>query len=177
MFETLTEFVRSLANALLPAFAVLATLSTIACLALFVKKHRCVVVQTDGRGNATTNAYDLLGRLASVTDPLGATTHYAYDAAGNLASVTNALGVARVYEYDIRGNKIYEGGGTYPVSYAYDAYGAITNMTTYRAGGPGFVPAAGDITTWIYDEATGLLTSKLYPDGNGPAYTTILWPR
>ena len=44
-------------------------------------------------------------------------------------------------------------------------------MSTYREGGSGFVPAAGDTTTWIYDEATGHLTSKLYPDGNGPAYT------
>ena len=82
-----------------------------------------------------------------MTDPLGATTHYTYDAVGNLASVINALGVATVYEYDIRGNKIYEGGGTYPVSCAYDAYNAITNMTTYREGGPGFVPVAPVVAT------------------------------
>ncbi|MDD2599530.1 MAG: hypothetical protein PHO37_09930 [Kiritimatiellae bacterium] len=27
------------------------------------------------------------------------------------------------------------------------------------------------ITTWLYDDPTGLLTNKLYADGNGPAYT------
>ncbi len=134
--------------------------------------YRRAVVRTDGRGNATTNAYDALGRLASVTDPTGATTAYAYDAAGNIAAVTNALGVATVYEYDVRGNKTYEGGGTYPVTYAYDAFNVMTNMTTYRnAGGPGSVPASGDTTTWTYDVATGLLLAKMYADGHGPAYT------
>ncbi|MBQ3748883.1 MAG: RHS repeat-associated core domain-containing protein [Kiritimatiellae bacterium] len=133
---------------------------------------RRAVIETDGRGNATTNAYDALGRLASVTDPTGATAAYAYDAAGRLAAVTNALGVATVYEYDLRGNKVYEGGGTYPVSYAYDAFNVMTNMTTYRnAGGSGSVPASGDTTTWSYDEATGLLLAKTYADGHGPTYT------
>ena len=136
--------------------------------------YRRAVVKTDGRGNATTNAYDSLGRLASTTDPTGATTSYAYDAAGNIAAVTNALGVATVYEYDVRGNKTYEGGGTYPVTYAYDAYNVMTNMTTYRSastGGTGVPPVQGDATAWLYDEATGLLLQKLYADGHGPTYT------
>ena len=128
---------------------------------------RRAVIETDGRGNATTNAYDALGRLASTTGPTGATTRYAYDAAGRLAAVTNALGVATVYEYDLRGNKTYEGGGTYPVTYAYDAYNVMTNMTTYRAEGE----QGGDTTSWTYDEATGLLLAKTYADGNGPTYT------
>ena len=114
-----------------------------------------------------TNAYDSLGRLASVTDATGAATRYAYDAAGRVAAVTNALGVATVYEYDARGNKTYEGGGTYPVTYAYDAFNVVTNMTTYRAEGA----MAGDTTAWNYDEATGLLVSKTYADGHGPSYT------
>ena len=136
--------------------------------------YRRETVRTDGRGNATTNAYDSLGRLASATDPTGATTSYAYDAAGRLAAVTNAIGVATVYEYDVRGNKTYEGGGTYPVSYAYDAFNVMTNMTTFRNEAVGRAdPSApqGDTTTWIYDEATGHLIQKLYADGKGPAYT------
>ncbi|MDD2601081.1 MAG: hypothetical protein PHO37_17965 [Kiritimatiellae bacterium] len=28
-----------------------------------------------------------------------------------------------------------------------------------------------DITTWLYDEPTGLLTNKLYSDSHGPEYT------
>ena len=129
--------------------------------------YRRAAIRTDGRGNATTNAYDSLGRLASVADATGATTSYAYDSAGRLAAVTNALGVSTVYEYDLRGNKTYEGGGTYPVTYAYDDYNVMTNMTTYRAEGS----QSGDTTSWTYDEATGLLLSKTYADGNGPTYT------
>ena len=79
----------------------------------------------------------------------------------------NALGVATIYGYDARGNKTYEGGGTYPVTYAYDAYNVMTNMTTYRAEGS----QSGDTTIWTYDEATGLLLAKTYADGNGPSYT------
>ena len=135
--------------------------------------YRRPVAKIDGRGNATTNSYDSLGRLASVVDPTGATTVYAYDSAGRLAAVTNALGVATVYEYDVRGNKTYEGGGTYPVTYAYDAFSVVTNMTTYRNEVGRYDPIApqGDTTAWLYDEATGLLLSKTYADGHGPTYT------
>ncbi len=56
-------------------------------------------------------------------------------------------------------------GATYPVAYEYDAYGRMTALKTYRQEG-----GAADVTTWIYDQATGLLTSKLYADGNGLAY-------
>ena len=129
--------------------------------------YRRIIAETDGRGNATTNVYNALGQLASATDAVGNTTYYAYDAAGRLSAITNALGVATVYQYDIKGNKTYEGGGTYPVAYAYDAFNVMTNMTTYRAEGL----QAGDTTTWNYDEATGLLLSKTYADGNGPTYT------
>jgi hypothetical protein len=59
---------------------------------------------------------------------------------------------------DTRGNKTYEGGWTYPVTYAYDAYNVMTNMTTYRAEGS----LDGDTTSWEYDEATGLLLAKTY---------------
>ena len=129
--------------------------------------YRRAVTRIDGRGNATTNAYDAAGRLESVADATGATTRYVYDAMGRTAAVTNALGVATVYEYDLKGNKTYEGGGTYPVTYAYDAYNTLTNMTTYRAEGS----QNGDTTTWLYDEATGLLLAKTYADGHGPTYT------
>ena len=129
--------------------------------------YRRAVTRIDGRGNATTNAYDALGRLSSATDPTGATTRYVYDAMGRTAAVTNALGVATVYEYDLRGNKTYEGGGTYPVTYAYDSFNVMTNMTTYRAEGS----QNGDTTSWTYDEASGLVLAKTYADGHGPTYT------
>ena len=39
-------------------------------------------------------------------------------------------------------------------------------MKTYRSEDL----ASGDVTTWLYDEATGLMTNKVYADGKGPTY-------
>ena len=113
----------------------------------------------------TAYGYDALGRQTSVTDPLTNTVTTAYDAEGHVVS---------------------QRGATYPVDYAYDEFGEKVSMTTYRnAGGPGFVPAAGDITRWLRDEATGLVTNKVYADGKGPRYdytpdgklATRIWAR
>ena len=79
-------------------------------------------------------------------------------------------------------------GATYPVRYGYDAQGRMVEMHTYRSenGDAGAPPAnGGDITCWLYDAPTGLLTNKLYADGLGTAYTytpdgkleTRLWAR
>ena len=38
-------------------------------------------------------------------------------------------------------------------------------MTTYRD-----INAAGDVTRWLRDEATGLVTNKVHADGQGPRY-------
>jgi hypothetical protein len=58
------------------------------------------------------------------------------------------------------------------------------SMTTYRSLGGSQssatdgevgrgVPTApqGDTTLWLRDEATGLVTNKVYADGKGPSYT------
>ncbi len=130
------------------------------------------IAHTDGRGNTRHTEYNVLGQRSVSIDALGNRTSYAYDQFGKLASVTDPIGNATVYEYDLRGRKTYEGGATYPVRYTYDIFGNKTTMTTFRdAGGPGFVPAVGDTTTWLYDIASGSMTNKIYADGKGPSYS------
>ena len=41
-------------------------------------------------------------------------------------------------------------------------------MMTYRDESKG--RDSGDVTTWLYDEASGAMTNKVYADGKGPKY-------
>lgn len=131
------------------------------------------ISNTDGRGNSTRVEYNAFGQRVASIDVLGNRTTYTHDQFGNLASVINPLGNATVYEYDLRGRKIYEGGATYPVRYTYDVFGNKTTMMTYRreGRGNGEEGSVGDTTTWLYDEASGVMTNKVYADGKGPIYT------
>ena len=127
------------------------------------------IAHTDGRGNTRHIEYNSLGQRVASIDALGNRTTYSYDQFGNLTSVTDPLGNATVYEYDLRGQKTYEGGATYPVRYTYDVFGNKTTMMTYRNESLG--PNSGDVTTWLYDIASGSMTNKVYADGKGPSYS------
>ena len=127
------------------------------------------IANTDGRGNTTHTEYNKCGQRSASIDALGNRTTYAYNQFGNLIAVTNPLGNAIVYEYDLRGRKTYEGGATYPVRYTYDIFGNKTTMMTYRNESLG--PNSGDVTTWLYDIASGCMTNKVYADGKGPTYS------
>ena len=136
------------------------------------------ISQTDGRGNMSQIVYDAQGRVAKTIDALGHETAYAYDALGRQVAVTDPLGHTVATTYDAEGRVLAQRGATYPVDYAYDAYGNKVSMTTYRnesdvpmVGGdvPG-APHAGDTTRWLYDEPSGCVTNKVYADGKGPRY-------
>ena len=124
------------------------------------------VAQTDGRGNTTRTVYDSLGRVASTIDALGYATIYGYDALGRQTSVTDPLTNTVTTAYDAEGRVLAQRGATYPVDYAYDEFGGKVSMTTYRSESL----TAGDTTRWLRDEATGLVTNKVYADGKGPSY-------
>ncbi len=111
----------------------------------------------DAALNRTFFGYDpMTGRRVSVTDPL-----------------TNAVYTA----YNARGQAVGTWGATYPVAYSFDEHGRMVSMTTYRGGSGWFGatwptdPGTGDVTTWLYDQASGLLTNKVYADGKGSVYT------
>ncbi len=141
------------------------------------------VMNIDGRGNATRTEYNTAGLRSNSIDALDNRTTYVYDQFGNLVAVTNVSGKVIVYEYDLRMRKVYEGASTYPVRYNYDIFGNKVSMMTYRDESLG--RDSGDVTTWLYDEASNCLTNKFYADGKGPSYdyspsgniTSRIWAR
>ena len=121
-------------------------------------------------------------QVISRSDAAGAVTSYGYFpqgsfGAGRVASVTYADATVRRSAYDIRGNMTNEwGSATAPTSYTFDAYNQMETLATYRtaitADSVVFPTTVGtaDVTTWVRQEATGLLTQKKYADNKGPVY-------
>ena len=129
------------------------------------------IAEMDGRGNTVRTAYDALGRVSSVTDAAGFATTFAYDALGRQVASTDPLGNVTHTSYDAEGRVVARWGATYPVLYAYDAFGDLATLTTFRDAAAPLSPERGDTTRWLRDAATGLVTNKLYADGLGPSYT------
>ena len=65
------------------------------------------------------------------------------------------------------------------MAYDYDDYGRMTAMYTLRDTNVAITDYSSfivhrssfDCTHWLYDDATGLLTNKVYADNNGMSYT------
>ncbi len=95
--------------------------------------------------------------------------------------------------YNVRGQATHTWGeAAEPVMFAYDGYGRMTEMHTFRGGSgwdgeewPSDTAGEADITRWHYDETSGLLQFKEYDDGKGVTYTytdsgrieTRIWAR
>ena len=135
------------------------------------------LAHTDGRGNTTTTVTDIAGRTIAVTDAAGNVTTTAYCACCDQpATVTEALGNTTHYRYDIRGRKVAEWGtAIQPVCFGYDEADNMVSLTTYRNQASDITtdPAdmQGDVTTWIYDPATGLELRKTYADNSSVVKT------
>ena len=126
------------------------------------------VGKIDGFGNLTSKKWDYFGRLANIVEPTGTAMTFRYDALGRRTSITDALGNVKTTSYDAGNRPIFQGGAQYPVLYSYDGYGRLETMTTYRDPNDS---DSGDTTTWVHEDATGLVVRKIYADGNGPTYT------
>jgi RHS repeat-associated protein len=120
----------------------------------------------DPRTGTNRTVYLANGRVDYVEDAAGYRTTYGYDSAtGWRISVTDALTNTVYTAYDVQGRVTNTWGATYPVAYEYDSYGRMSAMKTWRD-----TNGAPDVTRWNYDEASGLLTNKVYADNLGPSY-------
>ena len=127
----------------------------------------------------TTNTYDATtGNLftqgqTGADGTVGDTLTYGYNTLGQMTSVTHADTdhSTTTYTYDAQGHTLTQDGtADYPLRYEYDAMGRLYKLHTYRNGVLGDV-TSGDVTTWNYDPASGVLLSKTDAAGNSVSYT------
>jgi len=139
-----------------------------------------LISTTDPRTGTSTTHFNAIGQVDWVEDAATNRTTFTYDpATGRRTSTTDAMTNSVYTAYSVEGQMIGTWGATYPVFYAYDAYDRMCAMYTLRDtnlvvdsySSFSSQPSAFDRTTWSYDEATGLLTNKLYSDGKGTSYS------
>ena len=124
-------------------------------------------------------AYNSLGQVTSTMDAASNRTSFVFDDLGRRIQVTDPLTNSTFTAYDDEGHVLATWGATYPVAYDYDDFDRMTAMYTLRdfslilSNYSSFIThtSSFDRTRWLYDQATGLLTNKLYADGRGPSYT------
>jgi RHS repeat-associated protein len=142
--------------------------------------------------------FNVIGQVDYTQDAFGTRTVYGYEPGTGRRVSTTQHGrdtdpVLTTYTaYDSANRTLATWGATYPVAYEYGTAGRMIAMYTYR--GTAAISSCSDIvslkpemdrTQWLYDQATGLLTNKLYADGKGPAYSytalgqlsTRIWAR
>jgi RHS repeat-associated protein len=130
-----------------------------------------LVKSVSPRGEVTVQGYHADGSLASVTDHGNKTTSYGYypashASAGKLHSITDPQGGTRTLAYSPRGEVTEEAGtAAYKVTYEYDAFGMKKKMFTWRDS------STSDPTEWIYQDGTGLLSSKKDAANQAVTYT------
>jgi RHS repeat-associated protein len=130
-----------------------------------------VVREISPTGAVTRTGYRLDGKVEGTTDHYGASTRYDYygpthASAGRVSKVTHPDGNTTTYKYYPTG-KIEEiaGSASYKTTYGYDGHGALETLGTWRTG------AGADVTTWTYQDGTGLLSSKTDAADESIAYT------
>jgi len=129
--------------------------------------------QTTKYGKVST--FDPMGRLTSITDRNGNTTNLSYNGTG-LVGITDSTG--RTVQFGVANGKIFSitdvAGMTYTISYSGDFLSAISdsmgntwhylydaNARMSRKTDP-----SGNVTSYTYDSATGMLTASTDPYGN-----------
>lgn len=130
---------------------------------------------TDARNGVTTYGFNDADQITAITNPPAATGQPSlvvrtdYDSMGRATSVTQPDSTTVSTSFHPNGLvKRTWGSRTYPVEYAYDHQGRLTNMTTWQS----FASDAGKANTaWDYDGYRGFLIGKRYHGQAGPIYT------
>ena len=133
--------------------------------------HGRVQSSTDARNGVTSFTYDSMDRVLSVTTPApgsgipAQTTIQAYDSMGRETVTILPDGSETTNEYFLTGSLKKRSGSQVPtVEYTYDSQGRKKTMLTTGQ-------ADTATTAWNYENTTGWLVEKIYPDNDTISYT------
>jgi RHS repeat-associated protein len=139
-------------------------------------KNRRLKTTMDAQGNTTTNSYDLVGQLRTISRPGGSTVQFEYNALGHQIRALNGASVPTVYGH---ANPAYP----HLVTSTTDGSNRVTTFGFDRAGrniwkqtpngNCAATPKSG-CTTYSYD-AAGQLAALAYSDGVTPNVTNITY--
>lgn len=126
-----------------------------------------------GQGPIESSSFDG-DRMSAASSESGRLTFYAYHPAdhpnaGRVAEtwVADDPNSRVFFEYDTQGRETRRSGpGTHPIERTYDAYGQLHQMKTWRSEA-----ADPDITTWLYQPASGVLISKTDASNRSVTYS------
>ncbi len=134
---------------------------------------------TDPRTGTTITSYNEFNQIDYIEDPAQNRVTFTYDPdTGQKIAETKPLNTITRYAYNDHGQVSHIwGGATYPVKYLYDDLGHMIEMHTFQNGSgwedtewPMMSTGTSDVTTWHYQESTGLLTEKEDALGNQVSY-------
>lgn len=110
----------------------------------------------------TSTSYDADGNVTALVDPLTQTTTNGYDALNRLTSVTYSDGLTPsvTYDYDANGNRTSMTDGAGPSSYTFDEANRLISTTT-----------PGPKTVGYRYDLDGNRTKVIYPDSTAVTYT------
>ena len=115
-----------------------------------------------------------IGQISYIQEPSGHGNSLDYDSMGLLVKETNTVGKNRYRSFNKYNlvDKIW-GETEQPLQYDYNIFGEKTQMKTYRSfNGDTNWPQddSADITSWQYDQASGLVTKKTAANGDEISY-------
>jgi RHS repeat-associated protein len=144
---------------------------------------RRVGVNDPATGSSSKVYSSITGQLLSEAHG-SQTTSYDYypssdPSAGRLRTKTDPNGKKVHFNYNSRGEMIQTwGDATYPLEYVFDGYGQRTELHTFRGGSgwqgnswPTSSTGTMDVTLWIFQPSTGLLTDKQDASGRAVSHT------
>ena len=138
---------------------------------------------TDPRTGTAVIHYDSSNRIDYREDGAGNRTTYGYNpTTGQRISESNTQGKSKRLSYNPTGQVTHIWGDTdYPLHYVYNAYGERIEQHTYRGGSnwnstswPASTTGPADISLFVYQESSGLLTAK--EDASAKSTTYSYYP-